>query len=154
MYNNEEYFEYAGFWRRFGAVIIDSVVIMLATMPMLYLVYGEAYFTSEPEGMFHGSLDVLISIVLPFLVYIWLWTKYGTSPGKKALNIYIIDRDTGINLSVGASSIRYLGYIVSTLPLGLGFLWVAWDSKKQGWHDKMAGSVVVVKEPEQYYQGH
>jgi uncharacterized RDD family membrane protein YckC len=38
---------------------------------------------------------------------------------------------------------RYVGYIISTIPLCLGFLWVGFDSKKQGWHDKIAGTVVV-----------
>jgi uncharacterized RDD family membrane protein YckC len=43
--------------------------------------------------------------------------------------------------------IRYLGYYVSIFALGLGFLWVAWDDKKQGWHDKMAGTVVILNKP-------
>ena len=46
-------------------------------------------------------------------------------------------------MSVGQSIGRYLAYFLSTLPFGLGLLWVAWDPKKQGWHDKLAGTVVV-----------
>jgi len=43
--------------------------------------------------------------------------------------------------------IRYVGYFVAVLPLGLGILWVAWDKKKQGWHDKMAKTLVVERDP-------
>jgi uncharacterized RDD family membrane protein YckC len=46
-------------------------------------------------------------------------------------------------VSLGNSIIRFLGLIISTLPLGLGFFWIACDRRKQGWHDKMADTVVV-----------
>lgn len=54
-----------------------------------------------------------------------------------------MDADTGSALSTKQSIIRYLGYYVSLIPLGVGFFWVAFDRKKQGWHDMMANSVVI-----------
>jgi uncharacterized RDD family membrane protein YckC len=55
----------------------------------------------------------------------------------------VVDAKTGNSLSVGQSIGRYLAYFVSTIPLCLGFLWIAFDPRKQGWHDKLAGTVVV-----------
>jgi uncharacterized RDD family membrane protein YckC len=60
-----------------------------------------------------------------------------------AISARIVDARTGAPASTRQLVIRYLGYYVSTIPLGLGLLWVAFDPRKQGWHDKMAGTVVV-----------
>ena len=62
-----------------------------------------------------------------------------------AISARVVDAKTGGRLTVGQSIGRYLGYFVSTIPFGLGLLWVAFDPKKQGWHDKLAGTVVVRK---------
>jgi len=55
----------------------------------------------------------------------------------------VVDARTGGPLSVSQAILRYLGYFVSTIPLCLGLLWVGFDARKQGWHDKIAGTVVV-----------
>ncbi len=60
-----------------------------------------------------------------------------------AISALIVDDVTGDKPSVGQLIGRYFAYFISTLPFGLGFFWVAFDSKKQGWHDKLAGTVVV-----------
>ncbi|MEY4425789.1 MAG: hypothetical protein RL535_87, partial [Pseudomonadota bacterium] len=59
------------------------------------------------------------------------------------LSLRVVDDKTGSSLSVGQSIARYLGYFVSGITFGLGLIWVGIDSKKQGWHDKIAGTVVV-----------
>jgi uncharacterized RDD family membrane protein YckC len=60
-----------------------------------------------------------------------------------AIGARIVDAGSGAAPTGRRLFVRYLGYYVSTLPLLLGFLWVAFDPRKQGWHDKMAGTVVV-----------
>ena len=60
-----------------------------------------------------------------------------------ALSLRVLDADSGAALSVGQSIGRYLAYFVSAIPLGLGLIWVGFDTRKQGWHDKLAHSVVV-----------
>ncbi len=55
----------------------------------------------------------------------------------------IVDEKTGDKPTLKQSIIRYLDYFVSCIPLGLGCLWVVWDSKRQGWHDKLAETVVI-----------
>ena len=55
----------------------------------------------------------------------------------------IIDVRTGGCPSTTQFIVRYVMYFVSLLPLGLGFIWVAFDKRKQGWHDKLANTIVI-----------
>jgi uncharacterized RDD family membrane protein YckC len=71
------------------------------------------------------------------------WVYRQATPGKIAIDARIVDATTGEKPSTGQLIGRYLGYYVSTIPLLLGFVWVAFDPRKQGWHDKLAGTVVV-----------
>lgn len=136
-----EKLEYVGFWARTGASILDTVLIVAITMPVLYAVYGEQYFVSETPVS--GVVDILLSWVFPAVAVIWFWVAKQATPGKMAIGAKIVDARTGRAVSTGKAVGRYLGYFVSTIPLGLGILWVAFDPKKQGWHDKLAGTVVV-----------
>ncbi|MES2932979.1 MAG: RDD family protein [Pseudomonadota bacterium] len=133
--------EYAGFWIRTGATLIDAVLIIAIADPLLITIYGWAYYT-EPQFI-AGPADFLISWVAPAVASILFWMKKQATPGKMAVSAKIVDARTGKSLTLGQSIGRYLGYYVSILPLGLGFFWVAFDPRKQGWHDKMAGTVVV-----------
>jgi uncharacterized RDD family membrane protein YckC len=60
-----------------------------------------------------------------------------------AVGARIVDARTGGRPSTGQLIGRYFAYYVSILPLMLGFIWVAFDARKQGWHDKLANTVVV-----------
>jgi len=133
--------EYAGFWIRLGAALIDALLIMAITYPVLYAIYGDHYF-SEDKALISGPAEVLISWVLPAVASILFWRSKQATPGKMALGLKIVNARTGKTLSLGQSVARYLGYFVSTLPLGLGFFWIAFDARKQGWHDKIGGAVV------------
>ena len=65
------------------------------------------------------------------------------TPGKTVIHAKIIDAKTGEKPTVKQWILRYVGYFISLIPLGLGYIWVAFDSRKQEWHDKIAGTVVV-----------
>lgn len=140
---NETELQYVGFWARLGATLIDTVLIMVITYPLLAALYGPGYFFSSSRHFVAGFFDFLISWVLPAAAAIAFWIYRGATPGKMAISARVVDAATGGPLSIGQSLIRYVGYFVSTIPFCLGFLWIAFDSKKQGWHDKLAGSVVV-----------
>ena len=90
-----------------------------------------------------GVWDVLIGYVLPIVATIWFWLRYKATPGKMAYSLEVVDAATGNPLSLGQAITRYLAYIPSALVLGIGFIWVAFDPKKQGWHDKIAKTVVI-----------
>lgn len=138
---DESEVEYAGFWVRVGAAIIDTLLIMVITIPILAFIYGWKYFDSEK--LIAGPADLLISWVFPAVAVVWFWTQRQATPGKAALSLRVLDADSGENLSIGQSIGRYLGYFVSIIPFGLGLLWVGLDRRKQGWHDKLAHTVVV-----------
>ncbi len=133
--------QYAGFWIRFGANLIDAFLFLIVLVPLMYLIYGEDYFMSEEVVL--GTADFLFNYILPIVVIIWLWLRFQATPGKMATKLTIVDAKTGGPLSLGQAIIRYVGYIISSLPLGLGYLWIAIDKRKQGWHDKLAGTVVI-----------
>jgi uncharacterized RDD family membrane protein YckC len=133
--------QYAGFWIRFGANLIDGLLFLIVLVPLMYLIYGEDYFMSEEVVL--GTADFLFNYILPIVVIIWLWLRFQATPGKMATKLTIVDAKTGGPLSLGQAIIRYVGYIISSLPLGLGYLWIAIDKRKQGWHDKLAGTVVI-----------
>jgi uncharacterized RDD family membrane protein YckC len=133
--------EYVGFWPRLGAAIIDILLQLVVTLPLTYAIYGRI---SAPSGKFFmGFGDILVNVVLPAAAVIAFWVHVGATPGKMAMSAQIVDADTGAPLSPSKSVLRYLGYFVSLIPLGVGYLWIAFDRRKQGWHDKIANSVVV-----------
>ncbi len=141
--------QYVGFWKRTVAALVDSFLIILVIFPILIWAYGIEYFNDEP--MEKGSLDLIINYVFPTIAVILLWKYYQATPGKMIFKATIVDEKTGGKPSLRQLIIRYLGYIISTIPLGLGFFWIAFDKKKQSFHDKLSKTVVIqpkIVEPE------
>jgi len=133
--------EYAGFWIRFGAFLIDLVVIVIVLYVPLSFIYGEEYWLSDK--LIQGFWDLMLGYLVPVVATIWFWLRFLGTPGKMATKLAIVDAETGKKMTPRQAIIRYFAYLVSTLPLCLGFLWIAVDKRKQGWHDKLAGTVVI-----------
>lgn len=138
---NPEELELVGFWPRVGASIIDSILMAMIILPILMAFYGEEYWFSE--SFVQGPVDLLISYIFPAAAVIAFWVAKQATPGKMAISAKIVDVKTGNPPSTAQFIGRYFAYYLSTFPLGLGLLWVAFDSRKQGWHDKLAGTLVV-----------
>ena len=135
--------DYAGFWVRVGAAIIDSVLMMIIFIPLLMWIYGGEELLQRAQTGEFGATYYLITYVLPAAAVIAFWIARQATPGKMALSLRIVDAKTLGPLSKGQAIGRYLAYYLSSIPLGLGLLWVAFDARKQGWHDKLAGTYVV-----------
>ena len=133
--------EYVGFWARFGASIIDGILECIITFPLLTFFYGIDYWFSD--AFVAGPVDFVMSYLFPAIAVILFWILKQATPGKMLLSAKIVDAKTGKTPTTGQFILRYFAYILSIIPLCLGFIWVAFDSKKQGWHDKLAGTVVV-----------
>lgn len=125
---------YAGFWPRFGATILDTMITLVISVPIMMMVQGSAAA---------GPADFLLNWVAPTIYTIVFWTVKQATPGKMVLSLRIVDATTGSAPSLGQYVGRYFAYFLSLIPLGLGFIWVAFDGRGQGWHDKLAGTVVV-----------
>jgi len=93
------------------------------------------------------SLSTLFSMLVvqcvPVVITGVMWAFWGTSPGKRALGLRIVDADTGYSMTTRQAAIRTLGYLICIATCGVGFLWMFFNPKKQGLHDLMAETVVV-----------
>ncbi len=136
---------YAGFWIRTLASLIDTVLLMIIIMPILLALYGKNYF--QGTAIIQGPMDLLLSYVFPAIAVTVFWIYRSATPGKMIVKIRIIDVRSGQPPTIGQCIGRYLGYYLSTIFLMLGFLWIAFDPKKQGWHDKLAGTAVIRNSP-------
>ena len=125
---------YAGFWRRFIAMLIDSLLLGA----VISIIFGPGYINSSL-----WSYESIVKNGLSLVLTVFLWVKFIGTPGKLLLSCQVVDADTFLPISPKQAIVRYLGYYVSVLTLFVGFLWIAWDKKKQGFHDKLANTVVV-----------
>ena len=133
--------EYVGFWLRVGAALIDTLLVLVVCLPLMAAIYGKDYWMSDE--LIRGPADVLINWVLPAIAIVVFWVYRQATPGKIAISARIVDAKTGAKPGTGQLIGRYAGYYVAMLPFMVGILWVAFDPRKQGWHDKLAGTVVV-----------
>ena len=133
--------EYAGFWIRAWASIIDTILMLIIIMPILFAIYGADLWVRE--SFVAGFWDFIFQYILPAIAVIILWIYKSATPGKMLTGLIIVDAKTGEKPSTGQFIVRYLGYYVSIIPLSLGIIWVGIDKRKQGWHDKLAGTVVI-----------
>ncbi len=143
--------EYAGFWIRTGAAIIDTILLVIIIVPVLMLIYGQEYWLGTTY--ISGFWKVMLNYILPAIAVILFWIYKSATPGKMALKLSIVDAKTGGHPSTGQLIGRYFAYYVSLIPLGLGIIWIGIDKRKQGWHDKLAGTVVIrrkAQEPVQF----
>ena len=142
MSNEQQSPVYIGFWKRVAASLIDTLAVFAVVLPVLIAVYGTSYFSKAQEGL-AGPVDFLLQVVFPAVAVILFWKFRGATPGKMLFSARVVDAKTLGPLTNGQAIGRYFAYFVSILPLMLGFLWVAFDKRKQGFHDKLAGTVVI-----------
>lgn len=133
--------EYAGFWVRTGAALIDTLLMMIIIFPALTGIYGQEYWSAD--SLSFGFWDVIFNYVLPAIAVILFWIYKSATPGKIVLRLSIVDAKTGLKPSNGQLIGRYFAYYISAIPLMLGIIWVGIDRRKQGWHDKLSGTIVV-----------
>jgi uncharacterized RDD family membrane protein YckC len=122
-----------GFRRRLLAYLIDTLILSLISGSLMFSV---SFNNQMGFAWLPGFLIVAA-------YYIFFWAKQdGQTLGNRLLAIRVI-RENGQGLDWGAAVIRYIGYQLSGIACGLGFLWIIWDKNKQGWHDKIAKTLVV-----------
>jgi uncharacterized RDD family membrane protein YckC len=126
----------AGFWIRFGALLLDGLIIGIP----FAIVFAIAVNISSGLGVLVYLLWFIAYIVYP--VY-FEGGPTGATPGKKMCGIKVIDFNAGGSIGYGRAFVRFLMKIVSGIPFYLGYLWMLWDKEKQTWHDKVSTSVVV-----------
>ena len=141
--------EYVGFWARVGAALIDSLVA-LVLLAILAKIFGldSVQFKADADAVLANpqfARGQLFQHVVAAILVVACWIKFAATPGKRVIGAVVVDAKTLQPISPGKAVLRYLGYYVSTIPLFLGMIWVGIDSRKQGWHDKIAGTLVIKK---------
>ena len=125
-----------------AAFLIDWLIVIVILVPLLIVVFGMREISLDPA---EHSWDLLVPLVIGAAV-VGFWRYCGATPGKVALGVKIVDANTLLPASTARLVLRFFGYLVSALPLYLGFLWIAIDRRKQGWHDKIARTIVINSE--------
>ena len=140
---------YAGFWVRLLALVIDAIIISIVFMPILTVIFPtrEVFSNYYTQPGFRNTFveDPATSVRgFVFMIYaILMLNYYGATLGKRLLGIKVVS-ENGKRPSILDLIIREsIGKFLSTIVLGLGFILAGFDKKKQGWHDKLAKTVVV-----------
>jgi uncharacterized RDD family membrane protein YckC len=121
-------YELADLGTRLVALIIDSVILGVIT--------GVLYLGARGPG---GVGGFLVGVI-----YNWyfLTQQNGQTPGKRWMGVRVVRKD-GEPLDAATVIIRYVGYFINSVAFMIGWIWAAFDADKQGWHDKLAGTIVV-----------
>lgn len=133
--------EYAGFWIRLTAYLIDGIILWLIGLITDYVSW-QIFRLSEASDITVRVALTSVAWLINIAYFVGFWTWRGQTPGKILLGVRVVGTD-GSPLSIRRAFLRYLGYIVSGIMLLIGFLWIAFDSRKQGIHDKIADTYVV-----------
>ena len=135
--NPDQEWVYVGFWKRVLATIIDQIIL-----GVIGAILG-AFLALVITGKALPVIANLSGIIIGLIYMFGFWIARNATPGKMVFKAEIRDAQTFGKPSVGQFIGRYFASILSWLCLGIGIIWVAFDKRKQGWHDLMAGTVVV-----------
>ena len=124
---------FGGFWIRFVAYYVDAILVEII-VALLVLA-----FIPSIAGV------LVINMVVVPAYFIGFWATTGQTIGMTPFRLRVVRNSDGGRLGFGGAVLRLVGLSISCLPLYLGLIWVAFDSRKRGWHDFIAGSVVVRK---------
>ena len=154
-------YKFAGFWRRLIAFMIDNTIVTII-FSVFCIIAATAYVfgaissnsdawivdLTDPTSSFSIMLmSCLLYSVIMFGYFTYFHGATGRTPGKMLLGLQVVSAD-GAPISFGTAFLRTVGYLISSLlfTFPLGFIWAAFDKRKQGWHDKIAGTVVIIRE--------
>jgi uncharacterized RDD family membrane protein YckC len=134
---------YAGFWVRVLAFIIDGIALGILTAALAPLFgVGMMFDTTANRFEFdyaYSGLNTLLGLV--YFIGFWAWR--GQTVGMMPFNMRVVSAESGERIDVVRGLLRYVGLIISFAVILIGVIWVAFDGRKQGWHDKMANTLVV-----------
>jgi len=145
---------FGGFWRRVVAYAIDNAIlqvfyIILFIAGLLIRGDNQTGWQGMDMALSDSFPDVgviwvyyLITLFLDMIYFTWFHGSVGQTPGKMLLGLRVVQA-TGEPMTFGLAFLRWVGYLISKLVVYLGFIWIAFDHRKQGWHDKIAGTIVV-----------
>jgi uncharacterized RDD family membrane protein YckC len=132
-------------WRsRCSAFLLDYILTLLTpALTLVLAVYIKRSWASPTAADVVVVIGYLATAVVIFFNYVYFYLRRGQSFGKRFIGVRVVRID-GRPLDYQAALLRHIvGYPLSILFFGLGIVWVLWDGRRQGWHDKLAKTVVV-----------
>jgi uncharacterized RDD family membrane protein YckC len=158
MMNNNLQGHYSGFLSRLFGFFLDIIIINVVNLAAYWLVgallhqfTGYEIYNCPPFGRYTLKLITChvtswglsaFMIAFPLIYLLFFWILAGQTLGDHVAGVRVI-RTNGHRVNLVTGCIRFVGYLLCILSLGLGFLWVLIDDKRQGWHDKLAGTYVI-----------
>jgi len=134
---------YAGFWIRLGAFMIDLAIMSIISIPIIVAIMGSSEWLAAGGYLIVGPYMMLGVFVLIGLVYFpSFWTWRGQTPGKMLIRAKVV-RTNGEALSFGHAALRFLGFFVCFLTIYIGFIMIAFNIQKRGLHDTIADTCVI-----------
>jgi uncharacterized RDD family membrane protein YckC len=131
----------ASFVQRFGAFLVDRILLSLTATILQSIFFATAERTQE--GLTFSPRQLVIGFALDLIYFtIFEGSESGQTLGKRLLRIRVVDFGTGERIDYRRALARAIGKILSGIPFGLGYLWMLWDRDGQTWHDKFAYSTV------------
>lgn len=138
-------FHYAGFWVRFLALLLDGILLGIVTAA-LAPVWGPAATVTGTVSAAAFQVNAQANAIgglLGLIYFTAMWAWRGQTIGMMPFNMQVVGVADGKKIDVFRGLLRYVGFIISVIPLFLGLIWAAFDARKQGWHDKIASTVVI-----------
>ena len=141
-----------GFGRRVVAALLDALLVLFGSTVLAIVVSVLFWFLAVFDSgntLSFTNIFMVIGLLFSLIYFVGFWAKTGQTIGKSTLNIQVVGAD-GMPVSWGRSLARYVGYIINVVVASIGFLWIVFDPKRQGWHDKIAGTYVISGDDEPF----
>jgi uncharacterized RDD family membrane protein YckC len=122
---------YGGFWERSLAIVIDYFVMLIPNLILAQLLRDSAWIAQ-------------LVLAAVYATYFWSAAGGGQTPGMRVFGLRVMKED-GSALTVVGALVRWVGFIIAVLVLGIGVFWAAFHRQKKGWHDLLAGTIVMVE---------
>lgn len=145
----------AGNGRRFVGYLIDGIIFWIVWLPLsivfsgttnVVTTIGTTTITTQERTI--SPIIEIILLIVGLAYFTLLWSSNGSSVGQMVVGIKVVDASTGAPVSQTQALVRAIGYIISAIPIYIGFIWAFFDPRKQGWMDKMANTLVVrIRQP-------
>jgi uncharacterized RDD family membrane protein YckC len=150
--------EFAGHGGRLVAYILDAIIVSVVVMAFVFLMslasIGGVTFSSDgTSASVSGAavagwiLALLVILIISLVYFPFFWARGGQTPGMRPFRLRVVRDADGGRIGWGAAWLRLIGMWVSSFVFYLGFIWIFIDKRRRGWHDLIAGTVVI-KDPE------
>ncbi len=167
--NLNDGWRYIGSLARFTSIMIDMLVLILLLTLLMYVIdfvfsvfhtipiesmekvrFGLEITDLEQSQLLSYTLFLIFSQIFQLLFifgYItFMWCRFATTPGKFLFGVRILDDKSRGRITPKQATIRFFSLLISVLPLGIGVIWSAFDHRSQAWHDKIAKTVLIIKD--------